>query len=861
MTSSRIVVLPKLAGKEKIADSIIKGTRKHKVSRSAVRLGICLSVLFILAVVMMAVSSPLTSALAKKRTQAKPPGSAIQISSDPKTDGERQILNLRRRQSPRPVTLNFVKGMFSPLLPLPGDEQIETFASDCTTPKTDFNLGETICVKVTGAPVFGHRFNWGHPDGVLARDLDISSATQTDTLVIPATSVIGGETRSNRGTWRISATDFDAIPRSVAYFTLHDPDTPTGDLNVYKFLNGGDTQVNEDTDVDFTISVFNQGPDAAENVHLADVTPAVTTFVSLMQDSGPAFSCTDSDCTIASLPKGALATFTARYHTNGVVANTLTTYSASISSDTADLRPADNSAAGEFTITVTGATTACTLLCPGNINALANTTEGGIRGAHVTFAAAEPSGDCGAVMATPSSGSFFPEGTTTVNVTSETGGGSCSFTITITDNGTNPPTISCPADLSATANSNCEASVSLGVPSTTGDNVTVIGIRSDGKPMYNCDSNGDNCVRRVPDDPFPAGITTVTWTAYSHDVAGPFPISAEEQAHRTGSASCAQRVTVNDVVPPVINVAPQTVSVDASCQAVVPDFTATAMVSDNCACSSSDTSEACLDREPITVIQTPAAGTVVGLGDHTITLTANDGSSNNNGAGNTATVTTTLTVVDTTPPTITLTGADPQYVECHTSYSELGATANDNCSGSFAATPSGSVNVNVVGTYTITYNATDGAGNPATPVTRTVIVQDTIAPTITLNGQAHSMWPPNHKYVTFQVTDFVSSVTDSCNTGLGVGDVVIEKVTSDEIENGNGDGNTFNDIVIASNCRSVDLRREREGASDGRVYTITFKVSDGYNVTRATATVVVPLNIGQTPVDSGIHYTVNGSCP
>ena len=50
-----------------------------------------------------------------------------------------------------------------------------------------------------------------------------------------------------------------------------------------------------------------------------------------------------------------------------------------------------------------------------------------------------------------------------------------------------------------------------------------------------------------------------------------------------------------------------------------------ASVSDNCACSSSDESESCVGREPITITQSPAPGTVVGLGPHTITLTANDG--------------------------------------------------------------------------------------------------------------------------------------------------------------------------------------------------------------------------------------------
>jgi hypothetical protein len=118
------------------------------------------------------------------------------------------------------------------------------------------------------------------------------------------------------------------------------------------------------------------------------------------------------------------------------------------------------------------------------------------------------------------------------------------------------------------------------------------------------------------------------------------------------------------------------------------------------------------------------------------------------------------------------------------------------------------------------------------------------------------MWPPNHKYRTFGVANFVTGVTDNCDT-IGVSSVVITMVTSDEIENGNGDGNTFNDIVIAPDCRSVMLRAEREGNSNGRVYRIFFSVTDASgNVGTASATVVVRHNPGETPIDSGPHYTV-----
>ena len=139
---------------------------------------------------------------------------------------------------------------------------------------------------------------------------------------------------------------------------------------------------------------------------------------------------------------------------------------------------------------------------------------------------------------------------------------------------------------------------------------------------------------------------------------------------------------------------------------------------------------------------------------------------------------------------------------------------------------------------------------------------DTTAPVITVNGFTPTLWSPNHQYQTFSVTDFVTGVTDSCNTSLGVGNVVISQVTSDELENSSGDGNTLNDIVIASNCKSVQLRAERDGDGDGRVYTITFTVKDASgNVGTASATVVVPKSQGSGPaIDSGPHYTVNGTC-
>lgn len=244
------------------------------------------------------------------------------------------------------------------------------------------------------------------------------------------------------------------------------------------------------------------------------------------------------------------------------------------------------------------------------------------------------------------------------------------------------------------------------------------------------------------------------------------------------------------------------------------------------------------------------------LGVHTITLTV----SSSGGVSDDDTMV--ITIADTAAPTLTLNGPNPMTVECHTSFSDPGATVVDGCAGSFPAQASGTVNVNVPGTYMITYSANDPSGNPAVSKTRTVNVVDTIAPTINLNSQTLSMWPPNHKYHAFNISDFVDSVTDGCDTSLGVGSVVISQVTSDELENNGGDGNTLNDIEIAGDCKSVQLRAEREGGGDGRVYTITLRVRDASgNEGTASARVSVPKSQGSGPaIDSGPHYTVNGIC-
>ena len=102
---------------------------------------------------------------------------------------------------------------------------------------------------------------------------------------------------------------------------------------------------------------------------------------------------------------------------------------------------------------------------------------------------------------------------------------------------------------------------------------------------------------------------------------------------------------------------------------------------------------------------------------------------------------------------------------------------------------------------------------------------DTEPPVITGITESLFEWPPNHKYKTFTIEDFVSSVSDDCSE-LTFDDLVIIDVTSDESDDGKGDGHTLDDIVIADDGKSVDLRIERQGMEDGRVYTVYIQAVD-----------------------------------
>jgi len=115
---------------------------------------------------------------------------------------------------------------------------------------------------------------------------------------------------------------------------------------------------------------------------------------------------------------------------------------------------------------------------------------------------------------------------------------------------------------------------------------------------------------------------------------------------------------------------------------------------------------------------------------------------------------------DTTPPVVTLTGAATMQVTLNGTFTDPGATATDDKDGKVNVTVTGTVDVNNAAAYTLTYSATDAAGNTGT-ATRVVTVANSSA---ALAGNYH-------------VTDVVTSTIPG-NAGTYNYDVAVTASTT-----------------------------------------------------------------------------------
>lgn len=661
-----------------------------------------------------------------------------------------------------------------PMLPQAGPS-IATYESDCTTPKTVFNLQALefdVCAKATGF-TGGQEILWSNANFVLVQRSPVGG-TGESTFTLNAGSSLGD--------WRVIL--YEPIGGDVyalSPFTVVDSANPSADVGVVKAA--ASATVAAGSQAVFTVVVTNHGPSDAINVDITDSVPANTTFSSFALVSGPAgINCInptagstgDTICTAPTIARGETAVFLAAYDVpSGTAPGTTIVNTVSVSSDTADPRNLNDSSTSSMLVSGAASET-CTLDCPANKVVTADTTQGGVPGAVVTFAAATVNGNCGAVTNTPGSGSFFAVGTHSIVSQSELGGASCTFTVTVLDSA--PPTITCPANITATAGAG-ETTYTLpsgpGTPtiSSSGEG-TVTAVRSDNEPAV-YDDNGNEVTPAVihsVNDPYPIGSTGILWTV-------------TDPGGRT--ASCTQIITIvaADDRPPVTITCPANVTVAApsgSCEATISGATIGTPTTNPTTdvTVSPRRSDDLLLTDPF-----PAGSTLV-------TWTATD-----NTNGNVASCTQTVTVTvsgsnDTTPPTFT---SVPPNLSTTTSSctatfddEQLGtaeATDTGACSGSVTITRTGvpAGNVFPTGTTTIIHTATDSAGNTATHLQLVTVTESpAIPPTVTAPADVSVNTGPGATICGAFVSDATlgtASASDNCpgvtvaRTGVPAGNI------------------------------------------------------------------------------------------
>lgn len=234
------------------------------------------------------------------------------------------------------------------------------------------------------------------------------------------------------------------------------------------------------------------------------------------------------------------------------------------------------------------------------------------------------------------------------------------------------------------------------------------------------------------------GIVTssiVTDNPVDTAVVGSYTITYDVTDSSTNAATPVTRtVNVVDTTAPVIEllgISPETVEVGAA----YADAGATA----------SDIGDGELTLSIMTINSVDTAS----VGSYTVTYDVSDLSTN------AATqVTRIVNVVDTTAPVITLAGISQVIVEAGSAYLDAGATATDIGDGDLtgAIITSNPVITSILGAYTVTYDVMDSSMNPAAQVSRSVVVQDTTIPTISLIGANPQVIEAGDAYIELNAT-------------------------------------------------------------------------------------------------------------
>ncbi len=177
---------------------------------------------------------------------------------------------------------------------------------------------------------------------------------------------------------------------------------------------------------------------------------------------------------------------------------------------------------------------------------------------------------------------------------------------------------------------------------------------------------------------------------------------------------------------------------------------------------------------------------------------------------------------DITAPVITITGDATINLTVGDAYTDAGATASDNKDGDITSNiaKTGEVNASMAGTYPISYNVSDAAGNDATEVTRTVIVTDGSASTILITEE---LLKEKTFYLSFVNGDSTVYMRKSF-TGLQGG-------TEQKLVIKNSDGTVLDNILFGMSYELVNGKQKAANflftlnSIDGNEWNLTKQIS------------------------------------
>ena len=171
---------------------------------------------------------------------------------------------------------------------------------------------------------------------------------------------------------------------------------------------------------------------------------------------------------------------------------------------------------------------------------------------------------------------------------------------------------------------------------------------------------------------------------------------------------------------------------------------------------------------------------------------------------------------DPTIPVLTLLGPNPLLLQPDDAYIEFGATAFDDFDGDLTSQiviDASQVNTAIQATYTVTYRVNDPNSNFAN-ATRTVIVQDTVAPVITIIGKSSVALERYANYVDAGATAFDSYDGDLTSNIVTFGSVDTSIESTYLI--------TYDVVDAAGNVADQAVRLVQVGAYFGHVLRAKF---------------------------------------